>query len=382
MSQLAAWAAIMGIGTASVPSDFKAEGSMDAAPAHHWARPLPGPAFPAARHTELGAPLIHGGAVYLGAAGSDSLYALSRRDGTLLNAFAAAGPVQSAPVTDGESIYFTDSAGYTWCYPLAGGEAHWRHYGGAPILAPVRMDGGRIYVSNVGGVSYALDSKSGELMWRHEQEVDIGRKSQLELYGTPTPVVSDNLVLIGSHDGSVVALDREKGLRLWQRKVGEGRYPDLIGAPVVHEGDVIVAGFSEPLVSLNMESRNVRWRLDTGGAQAPLVDGRLVYHGGSDSKLRKLDAITGSVSWTWECGEGGTLGQPVKIKAGLLIASSEGSLYLIDDADGTELWRYNPAHHLDGITAGIAVEGRQAIIVTNAGNVVSLLVPDSGTSNE
>jgi outer membrane protein assembly factor BamB len=345
-------------------------------------RSLPGPIFPAARHTELGAPLIHGGAIYLGSAGSDALYILSRRDGTLLGSFDAAGPVQSAPVIDGDRIYFTDSAGYTWCYPLAGGKDHWRHYGGAPILAQPTVDGGQVFVSNVGGVSYALAAQDGALQWRHEQEVDITRRSQLELYGTPTPVLSEGVVLVGAHDGSVVALERVKGLRLWQRKVGEGRYPDLIGTPVVREGDVIVAGFSEPLVSLDMQSRNVRWRVEAGGVQAPLLDGRQVYHGGSDSKLRKIDAVTGSVVWTWECEAGGTLGGPIKTEAGILVASSEGSVYLIDDADGAERWVYRPGHHLDGITAGIATDGRQTVIVTNAGKVISLIVPSARSRDD
>lgn len=330
----------------------------------------------------MGAPLIDGTSIYLGAAGSDALYALNRRDGALEGTFAASGPVQAAPVIVGQRIYFTDSAGYTWCYLLEGGEPQWRHYGGAPILASPLVSDGQVFVSNVGGVSYALDAETGELQWRHEQEVDISRRSQLELYGAPTPVLSDSAVLVGAHDGSVVALDRAKGLRLWQRKVGEGRYPDLIGAPVVREGDVIVAGFTEPLLSLNLETRNVRWRLDAGGVQAPMIDGRDLYHGGSDSKLRKLDAVTGSVAWTWDCEAGGTLGQPIKTPAGVMVASSEGSVYLIDDDSGVQRWEYQPGHTLDGITASIAVDGRQAVLVTNAGNVISLIVPELGGRDE
>jgi len=382
VSKIAAWATILGIGTASAPSDYLPVGAMDAAPAHHWVRALPGMPFPAATHTELGPPLIHGGSIYLGAAGSDALYILSRRDGTLQGSLAAAGPVQAVPVIDGEQIYFTDSAGYTWCYPVAGGKPVWRHYGGAPILSEPRVDGGQVFVSNVGGVSYALDAGTGELRWRHEQELDITRRSQLELYGTPAPVLHGDQVLLGAHDGSIVALDRNTGSRLWQRKVGEGRYPDLIGAAVVREGDAIVAGFSEPLVSLDMESRNVRWRVDAGGVQAPLVVGREIYHGGSDGKLRRVDAITGSVAWTWTCVEGGTLGRPWKTPAGLLVASSEGSLYLVDAEDGSTRWTYRPGHRLAGITAGVALDGRQVVIVTNAGNVISLIVPRSEVDHE
>jgi outer membrane protein assembly factor BamB len=88
-----------------------------------------------------------------------------------------------------------------------------------------------------------------------------------------------------------------------------------------------------------------------------------------------VDAVTGNVEWTWESKRGGTLGQPVLTPAGLLVASSAGSLSLIDPETGKRRWKLEPGHRLAGVTAGIAVDGRQVVITTNAGNLMSLIVP-------
>jgi outer membrane protein assembly factor BamB len=375
VSKLAAWAAVLGLGGAPERTFFDASGEFDAAPAIHWVRPLPGPTFPAAIHTELGQPLLHGNYVFVGSAASEEVYALDRRDGVLSHTFAAVGPVQSAPVVDGEYLYFSDTAGYTWCYPIEGGKAVWKHYGGSPILDSPTIEEGRLYIAGVGDVVYALNAPDGSLIWRHEQSLEPVRASPLKLYGTPSPALTEDMVLYGAHDGTLVALSRDNGNRLWQRKIGEGRYPDILGQPVFRDGDAIVAGFSEPLMSLDLETRNIRWRVAAGGVQAAVIEGRVVYHGGTDGKLRAIDAVTGNVNWTWEAKRGGTLGQPVLTKAGILIASSEGTLSLIDTNTGECSWRLEPGFRLSGVTAGLAIDGRQVVITTNAGNLMSLIVP-------
>ena len=48
---------------------------------------------------------------------------------------------------------------------------------------------------------------------------------------------------------------------------------------------------------------------------------------------------------------------------------------LIDPTEGTERWRWRPGYHVSGITVPPGVQGRQAVAVTNQGNIVSFVVP-------
>jgi outer membrane protein assembly factor BamB len=375
MSIKAAFAGILGLTATATHSTPSVDGVIDGPPALVWERDLPGARVPAASHTELGDPLIVGQHILVGSAGSNALYALNRHSGAVDHVYPTAGPVQAAPVLNDDRIVISDAAGYTWCYRLGAEKEEWKHYGGAPIMSSAAVENDRVYVANVGSAVYALSLDDGSLVWRHLQERDVQRKSRMELFGAPSPVVSGELVLVGFHDGSLVALTRDTGERQWQRRVGEGRYPDVLGEPLMADNDVIVAGFSEPLMSLNLETRNVRWRIDAGGTSAAVIDRDWIVHGGTDGKLRSVDKLTGAPRWVWEAPSSGSLTQPIVTEAGILVGSSTDSLYLIDDETGEERWHFDPGYRVAGVSANVAVDGRQIVVVTNAGRIMSLVVP-------
>ena len=72
MSTGAAFAAVLGLSGAPEPVSSSLDGEMATAPALMWERDLPGPLVQAAKHVELGTPLIDGDEVLLGALAKDA----------------------------------------------------------------------------------------------------------------------------------------------------------------------------------------------------------------------------------------------------------------------------------------------------------------------
>lgn len=351
------------------------DGSFDQIPVGHWNRRLPGAQVVAFSHTERGRAATDGRDLFMGSAGSSALYQLSRESGEVLAIYEAGAPVQAEPVLIGLDLVFSDTGGYTWRYERGAAEPRWSHFGGAAVAERPTVHEGTVYVTNVDDVIYALDGKTGELKWRYARPEDPTRDSELRLFGAPSPVVFGATVLAGFSDGSLVALDRFDGELQWERRVGEGRYPDLVATPLVDGGDVFVGGYSQPFVSLDLATRNVRWRLDVGTAASPVLEDQTLFHGGTDGVLRALDRLTGDVIWTWDSETTGSLTQPQVVDAGVLVGSSDGSLYLVDRSDGSAVWSYEPGHLVDGVTVAPLVSGRQLVLVTNAGNLISLVSP-------
>lgn len=376
------------------PAGERYAGVFDRPPVEAWKVPLPGPPFPAAIHTELGQPLVHGDYIYVGQAGTDGLHVLARDSGARVQTLDLGAPVQSAPVARDGVLVATDVSGTTVVWELdenGVGEERWRRSSGAPVLSAALVSDGLVVVSGVDNVITAVHLDSGELAWRHAQRLDPGRASGLELYGAPTPTVYRDKLLVGFSDGTLAALDRERGDLHWQRRVGEGRYPDILGAPTVVGEDIVVAGYSEPLVGLHAESNNVRWRLDVGGSGAAVAGGgtgsvpgalfgtgedhAFIFHGGEDGRLRCVDTRTGAQVWEWDSESESALTAPVPTDAGLLVGAAAGTMYLVDPTSGAETWRWRPGYHVSGITVPPGVDGRQAVAVTNQGNIVSFVVP-------
>ena len=348
-------------------------------PVESWSRRLPGPRFPAATHTERSRPAVDGDLVYVGYASTDGLFVLDRHTGEVLRTLESEAAVQgeAVPLDDG-GVLFSDSAGYTFRYD-GDGELVWSHFGGAPVTARPTMADGRVFVGSVDDVLYALDAASGDLVWRYARPEDPTRHSELTLFGAPSPVLDGDLLLAGFSDGAAVALSASSGTTQWERRVGEGTYPDLIGTPVVADGDLYVGGFSEPLVSLDLDTKSVRWRVDAGTADASLVDGDRLYHPGSDGKLRAIDRRTGATIWTWDSETSGALTTPQATGAGLMLGSSDGGLYLVDPGTGETSWELERYHLLHGITVAPVVVGDQVLALTNGGVLISLRAP-AGTS--
>ena len=356
------------------PSTFP--GSFDAAPALHFRAPLPGGRLNAASHAEWGDPVLVGGNVLLGSAAGQALYMLSRRDGAVVRAFPASNSVEAPATVVDEVVYFCDTGGNTFAYTLMG-ELLWRHDGSAPILAPPSVRDGVLVVTNVDDLAVALDARTGELQWQYRAQRDLTREAELALYAAPEALLSDGEALLGFSTGALIAVDIETGEERWRRDVGEGRYPDLVAAPALGATDYYTAGYFEPLVAIDRATRSVRWRLDVGGAYRPVLDpasdGGVLYHPGTDGKLRAVSTLTGAEMWVWDSGTRGAITTPQITEAGLVVASSEGSVYLVDPTTGAELWRWQEQYKLRGISSVPVVDGRQLLFISNAGFLYSML---------
>jgi outer membrane protein assembly factor BamB len=349
-------------------------GTMDRPPVTQWVRPLPGTPPAAATNSELGRPLISGDSIYVGTAGADALYELRRGDGSVLRSFPAGAPVMAEPLLVDGALLFADGAGYTWCYGLDGQQL-WRHYAGAPVLASPLVLGDTVYVSALDGTLHALGLDDGQSRWLYKHPGDRSREAELELYGAPAPVAAGALVLAGFHDGSLVALDQANGEVGWKLVVGEGRYPDLIAEPLVSENMAYAGGFSAPFQAVGLDTHKVVWSLDFGIAASPVVEDRTLFVPGADGKLRAVDAVNGSVIWEWDSETSGAITEPQITPAGIFVASSDGGLWLVDPANGETRWTYDDGFLLNGASVAPTVSERQLLLITNAGNILSLVNP-------
>lgn len=349
-------------------------GDFDHPPVLEWQARLPGPTLNSASHTERARPVFHGDEILIGGAAGGGLYRLDRGDGAVRGVFEAHASVESEALVVDDRVYFADTSGTTWCYGLDG-ELVWENRGNAPILTQPTLANGVVYITNVDDLVIALDSKSGEQIWRHKAKRDLTRVAELALYAAPGAVVDSGEVIVGFSSGALVALDALDGTLTWSLNVGEGRYPDLVAAPTVAGSDLFVSGYFKPLLAVDRESHSVRWRAEAGAAYPVLVDDGTVYHPGTDGVLRAFSVLTGAEKWAWSSGTTAALTEPQITTAGLVIAASGGSIYLIDPDTGKLKWMWNEPELLEGVTATPAIDGRQLVFLSNSGILYSLVVP-------
>jgi outer membrane protein assembly factor BamB len=354
-------------------------GAWAAPPYEQWRVHLPGGPSRSAAHSERTRPVLLDGSLFVGASDGSALYELDRRNGASIRSFPAAASVESEPVVGVDFVVFADTGGHVWCYGRDGA-LRWSFDATVPVLIRPTVQGGVVYVNTVQDLLIALDLADGSQRWRYQHRTDIARKTELALYAAPSAVLFEDTVLAGFSDGALVGLSRSRGDVQWQVRVGEGDYPDVVAPPTVSaDGVAFVSGYFNPLLALDLSTLRRRWTAPHGAASAAALmrfDGRpVLVHPGTDGKLRALDAASGEVLWTWSSDTDGALTSPVWTDAGVLVGSGSGTLVLVDPATGAERWRYAPPFVVEGVASAPAVDGRQAVFVTQAGYLVSLLAP-------
>jgi len=340
-------------------------------PVLEWQRALPGDTVSGLFHTERARPAVQGDTLFVGAAGGQALYALNLADGGVSHSYPAEAAVFSSPVFEGDAVFFCDSAGYSYRYELGADSPTWTHFGGVPIGSTPTLSGDHLYVATVDDLVFALNQETGAVSWRYQHPPDATRQSELTLFGAPSPVVQGGEVLLGFSDGNLLALSADMGQVVWERQVGEGRYPDLIATPVISENDILLGAFSKPFLALDKATHSPRWSLNLGTAAEVSVYGEVLFLGGSDGKLRAIDQKTGEIQWVWDSETAGALTAPQLTPAGIVVASSDGGIYLVSPSTGTLSWTYQPNHSLDGISAAPLVAGDRLIAVSNGGTLFS-----------
>jgi len=127
-------------------------------------------------------------------------------------------PALAVTVADGTAFVptFQPDAPVVHAVDIADGSRVWR-YETVGSVGSVAVDGGLV-VFSTDRYLFGLDAATGERRWNRQFDARL----------TTDPLVTDAGVLVGSDDGTLVAVDRGGEMR-WQRSVGDGLVTALAG---------------------------------------------------------------------------------------------------------------------------------------------------------
>ena len=131
------------------------------------------------------------------------------------------------------------------------------------LLATPLVDDGFMYMVDAWGVVYKIDLRSGtmgRILWKMDPgQEKIDRNRGVALWG--------NLVVsVTSHDGRVIATDKETGKIVWDRNLRDQPDMTLNAAPLALADKIIIGasggdqGVRNWLVALDAKTGNVLWK--------------------------------------------------------------------------------------------------------------------------
>ena len=151
---------------------------------------------------------------------------------------------------------------------------------------------GKMFVTASYSRIYAVDAKTGQKLWKYEHRLPEGIMPCCDVINRGAALY-DNLVIFGTLDAQLVALDQDTGKVVWREKIDDyAAGYSYTAAPLIAEG-LLMTGVSggEFGVVGRVEARDPK----TGKMvwTRPVVEGHMGYKDG------KENGITGTTNATW-----------------------------------------------------------------------------------
>ncbi|MCC6742801.1 MAG: PQQ-binding-like beta-propeller repeat protein [Acidobacteria bacterium] len=218
--------------------------------------------------------------------------ALAPIDGSLLWTADPGGDASAPPLVTHDSAIVatsrtgTGSLGVLRALDRGTGLSIWVREMPKPVVSEMLYANGRIYFGSSDGSVYALRADSGAVVWAFATRGAV--RGQIQL--------SDDAVLVGSDDGALYALDWEHGTELWRVQTGGA----VVGRPALTDKRMFVTSGDGVTTAYDRATRKVLWRARTGAAieAGPVLvghDGLLVAS--FDNFVYLLDARNGDRLW-------------------------------------------------------------------------------------
>ncbi|WP_194756388.1 outer membrane protein assembly factor BamB family protein [Aliidiomarina indica] len=318
--------------------------------------------------TITASPIVSGDTL-LAATDNGVLYAFSLSQKHLLWAFDSGGAIRSTPAVNEGKVYFLSQAGAFFALDLNDGAMQWRFQtqGEATFSAfnylgvsnnelvedawdllqssPLVVDDLIVFGSSDQHV-YALDAETGNVRWAF--------KTGGQVHSAPT--LLDDLIIVGSWDSTVYALQKSDGAMRWKFETGAEQkfnvWRGIQASPTVVDGDVFIGSRDGFMYALAGETGKEIWRYDMKRSwvvPTVSVDDSHVYLGTSDTGLMlALDRETGVEVWRAPTGSW-TYSSPLVFKDVVLTGTMTGRLIALDKLTGEIRWESRHGAHVNDI---------------------------------
>jgi outer membrane protein assembly factor BamB len=177
-------------------------------------------------------------------------------------------------------------------------------------------------------------------------------KTNMPLFSSP--VISENVVFVGSLDSTLYAVDLATGKLKWKFKTG-----GQIRSTVSMQGDQLFLYSGDAILyCLSKTSGKVLWSFKTIGGilgerlydfadyfqSSPVYHNKRIFFGAGDGYVYAIDYNSGKLCWSFKAGEI-IHTTPSLYKDRLFIGSFDGNLYALRQEDGSLLWKFKTVGH-------------------------------------
>jgi glucose dehydrogenase len=267
------------------------------------------------------------------------------------------GGFEATAVIDQESVYVGSLDGNFYAIDRATGKERWKYHTELGFSAAAAIAEGRVYVGDTDGKFYAF-SAAGELLWGFEATAEINS----------APNFYKNMVLFGSQDATLYALDAVSGKLAWKFSIGD----QIRCSPTVVDGRAMVAGCDGKLhiVRLDDGQEIGSVPIDSPTGSTPAVQGDRLFFGTEDGTFFAVNWREAKVVWTAKAERGQSIRSSAAVTEGLaIVGARDKRVHAFHTADGSEAWFFAAQARIDSCPV---VVGERVFVGSGDGRLYAL----------
>ena len=311
-------------------------------------------------------PVSQDGHIYVGS--SEGVYALAHHDLSLVEKWEGETPgrITASAAVVGADLFFGSTDHTVNAWDAFDGHARWSFPAEDTVEVPPMVSDGLLYIGSGESWMYALDAHSGAEIWR----------AQLESNASDAVAIHDGRLYVGDDKGIFYVLSARTGQEWFRFRTPRA----ITGTPVISEdGERAYFASGGQLYAVDARVREIPglyqfkqiwaqlwwwqvpgvprpkgqqgglWRFTPenplqGLKSSPAVvsdeNGETLYVGSHDHVMYALDALDGSVRWTFKA-DNDIWASPLVVKDQLIFGDDDGNLYSLNRDDGTLTWSIN-----------------------------------------
>ena len=234
---------------------------------------------------------------------------------------------------------------------------------GAPVVA-----GDIVLVPSADNNLYALDLSTGDPVWAQAFSTDEALWS--------APLIEGDVIYLASLDHRVYAIDLPTGRELWRTELLNGAIADT---PTLVGELILVGTFNSQLVAVDTTRGEIAWAFDTSGWVwgGPAVADDLALFGDYTGVAYAVDITDGQEVWR-EPLDGPITTTPALGEGAVFFVTEAGTVYAFETDSGEPSWTSNPA--LNGRLLSDPVVTGDTLLVATMDNPCVISAIDTETS--
>ncbi|MDR3290455.1 MAG: PQQ-like beta-propeller repeat protein [Rickettsiales bacterium] len=221
------------------------------------------------------------------------------KNGKLNGKYKIADDIKFAKLSyDKDTFYLTTGKNLVVAFEKDGHVKWSKELNVIPISAPV-IDGDSLYFITNNNKTFCLNAKNGQIKWIH-----YGNNSTSKILGVANPVVYNDYVISGYSTGDLILINRTTGQMILNIKLSyKGFFNSLFdltdtdSTPIIKNDVLYASASSGNTIAFNLKNIKVLWEKEISTIANILVNNNTIYLLDTNNTIFALNNKNGKVIW-------------------------------------------------------------------------------------